>query len=336
MQTLQRREFLNFTPDHRVPSEGFWLHVSRPAMACRFEVTLPLRERAGVAAAQAALDEVDSLEQQLTIFRESSEVSFINRNAASVAVEVEASLFELLLVCQQLHRETEGAFDITSNPLSRCWGFLKREGRVPFESEIEEAISCSGSDKLVLNRESQTIRFERRDVEINFGSIGKGYALDRVAAHVRRRVRSALLSAGYSSMHAVGSGDAAGHKGWMVGVRHPRHKEKRMAVLRLRDCAMSTSGSEEQCFEHQGRLYGHIIDPRTGYPSEGVSCVTVIARAAAVSDALATAFYVGGPELAERYCASHPGVMAVMLESGAMSPVVFGSSDKCEVEVVNE
>jgi len=304
-------------------------------MACRFEVTLPLHEQAGVAAAQAALDEVDRLEQQLTIFRESSEVSFINRNAASDAVEVETSLFELLLLCQQLHRETGGAFDITSGPLSRCWGFLKREGRVPVESEIEEAVSFVGSDKLILNHESQTIRFKRRGVEINFGSIGKGYALDRAAAHMRRRVRSALLSAGHSSMRAVGSGDV-GQKGWMIGVRHPMHKERRMAVLRLRDCAMSTSGSEEQCFEHQGRSYGHIIDPRTGYPLDGVAGVTVIARSAAVSDALATAFYVGGPALAERYCASHPGVMAVMLESRAMRPVVFGSSDKCEVEVVND
>ena len=335
MQTRQRREFLNFTPDRSVPSEGFWLHVSRPAMACRFEVTLPLHEQAGVAAAQAALDEVDRLEQQLTIFRESSEVSFINRNAASDAVEVETSLFELLLLCQQLHRETGGAFDITSGPLSRCWGFLKREGRVPVESEIEEAVSFVGSDKLILNHESQTIRFKRRGVEINFGSIGKGYALDRAAAHMRRRVRSALLSAGHSSMRAVGSGDV-GQKGWRIGVRHPMHKERRMAVLRLRDCAMSTSGSEEQCFEHQGRSYGHIIDPRTGYPLDGVAGVTVIARSAAVSDALATAFYVGGPALAERYCASHPGVMAVMLESRAMRPVVFGSSDKCEVEVVND
>lgn len=335
MRTLQRREFLKFSPARRAPSEGFWLHVSRAAMACRFEVTLPAHERAGVAAARDALDEVDRLEQQLTVFRETSEVSFVNRRAASGPVRVEPRLFELLLLCRELQRATEGAFDITSGPLSRCWGFLARQGRLPEAEEVEAARSLVGGGKLTLERESRTVRFERRGVEINFGSIGKGYALDRVAGRLRRRVRSALLSAGYSSMRAVGGGDA-GHAGWVVGVRHPAHGDRRLAVLRLRDCAMSTSGSEEQFFEHEGRRYGHIIDPRTGYPSEGVAGVTVVAQSAALSDALATAFYVGGPRLAEGYCSNHPGVLVVMLESGARRPVLFGGSANCEAEVVDE
>jgi thiamine biosynthesis lipoprotein len=99
---------------------------------------------------------------------------------------------------------------------------------------------------------------------------------------------------------------------------------------------MSTSGSEEQFFEHGGRRYGHIIDPRTGYPAEGVSGVTVVAESAARSDALATAFYVGGRALAESYCAKHPGVMALMLESETERPVVIGGNEKCEVELIDE
>lgn len=332
---LKRREFLNISPDRHAPPEGYWLHVSRPAMACRFEVTLPLWDRAGVRVARNALDEADRLEQQLTIFRDGSEVSGVNRNAAFGPVGVEPSLFELLLLCQEIYRDTAGAFDITSGPLSRCWGFLKRQGRVPEPEEVAKARSLVGGDKLLLDTESRTVRFECPGVEINFGSIGKGYALDRLAARMRRRVQTALLSAGSSSMRAIGGGER-GHGGWIVGVRHPRHKDRRLAVLRLRDCAMSTSGSEEQFFEHDGKRYGHIIDPRTGLPAERVSGVTVVAPSAAITDALATAFYVGGPELAERYCAAHPDTLVLMLESGSERPVVFGSHDQCEVEIINE
>ena len=300
-------------------------------MACRFEATLPLADRAGVSIARAALGEADRLEAQLTVFRETSAVSFINRTAARRPVRVERSLFTLLLQCQKLARETAGAFDITSGPLSDCWGFLRRQGRIPEPHEIEAARAVVGVDQLRLDPVARAIRFAREGVRINFGSIGKGYALDRIAAMFEGQVRACLLSAGSSSMRAIGSGDKSG---WLVGVRHPRDKTRRLALLRMRDCAMATSGNDEQFFEHQGRRYGHIIDPRTGHPAERVSGVTVIAHSAAVADALATAFFVGGPELAAEFCASHPEVLAVMLESAATRAIVFGNNPRCEVELI--
>ena len=332
---LERREFLKLSSNRQATSDGYWLHVHRPAMACRFEVTLPLRDQAGVSVARRALDEVDRLEQQLTVFRESSEVSLINRNAAAAAIYVEPLLFELLLVCQELHLKTEGAFDITSGPFSHVWGFLKRQGRIPHISEIEQARSLVGSEKLLLDRQSRTIRFDRPGIEINLGSIGKGYALDRLRSLLDNRVQTALLSAGSSSILAIGSGDR-GHNGWTVGIRHPRHKQRRLAILQLRDVCLSTSGSEEQFFVHDGQQYSHIIDPRSGWPAQRVTSVTVIAPQAAIADALATAFFVGGSELAERYCAAHAEVLVILLESGAEQPILIGNNEKCEVEIINE
>lgn len=331
-----RREFLRTPPSRQPATDGYWLHVNRAAMACRFEVTLPISDRAGVLVACDALAEVDRLEDQLTIFRESSEVSDINRNAAAAPVEVEASLYALLFRSCQLSRETAGAFDITAGPLTRVWGFLRRAGRLPDPNEIANARSFVGHDKLLLNHAARTIQFARRGVEINLGSIGKGYALDRVAARMRKRgVESALINAGSSSFRAIGRG-APGQGGWLVGLRHPRQLDRRLALLRLRDCALSTSGSEEQFFEVDGRRYGHIIDPRSGRPAEGVTSVSVVARSTTVSDALATAFYVGGRELAESYCATHPDVLAIMLESKTETPVVIGSHSGCAVRVFAE
>src|SRR5712691_3971788 len=194
-----RRDFLNIFRSPAPAPDSHWLHVNRPAMACRFEVTLPIWEQAGVLAARDALDEVDRLEQQLTVFRESSEVSYINRNAAVGSVTVEPRLFGLLVLCQKLCRETEGAFDITSGPLTRCWGFLRREGCVPGDTEIARAHSLVGSDKLHLDHASRSIRFAQPGVEINLGSIGKGYALDRavslIGAVANNGVQTALLNA---------------------------------------------------------------------------------------------------------------------------------------------
>ena len=115
-------------------------------------------------------------------------------------------------------------------------------------------------------------------------------------------------------------------------VAAPAYKNRRMAQLRIRDCALSTSGSEEQFFEHEGNRYGHIVDPRSGKPADSVTSVTVVAQTAAVSDALATAFYVGGRALAERFCASHPDVLAIMLEASTDTPVVIGSHGGCQIE----
>jgi len=324
--SYNRRKFLNLLARSEPIADDFWLHVSRTAMACRFEATFPRSEENGIAVATEALDEIDRLESQLTVFRESSEVSYVNRNAASGPVEISQSLFDFIVVCKDLFEQTNGAFDITSGPLTRCWGFLRREGRLPEATDITRALSFVGSDKLELSEASRTIRFKNQGVEINLGSIGKGYALDCAAALMS--VRTALLNAGASSMRAIGSGEHG--DGWTIGLRHPRSKFRRLGMLRLRDCALSTSGNEEQFFDYAGRRFSHIIDPRSGWPAEGVTSVSVVASTAALSDALATAFFVGGRRLAEEYCSKNDDILVVMLESDSQVPIVIGKSSGCE------
>ena len=323
-----RRSFLNLLAQSEPRAASYWLHVNRTAMACRFEVTMRQSEEMGIAAATEALDEIDRLESHLTVFRETSEVSAVNSGAANKPVEVSQSLFDLLMLCQHLYEKTDGAFDVTSGPLTRCWGFLRRQGRLPSQAEIDRTMSVVGSDKLFLDETLRTLRFAREGMEINLGSIGKGYALDSAADLMSNRVSTALLNAGSSSMRAIGEGEDG--NGWLVGLRNPHSKLRRLGVLRLRDCALSTSGSEEQFFEHQGQRYSHIIDPRSGWPASGVTSVSVVAPTAAISDALATAFFVGGRQLAERYCKSHTDVLAIMLESHAASPISFGQSSGCD------
>lgn len=289
----------------RAAPGGHWLKVSRSAMACRFEVTLASEDARQVEDARAALDEVDVIESVLTVFRDTSELSRVNRDAASGPVAAGPILFELLERCGELHAVTGGAFDPASTALSRCWGFLARQPKLPAGDALEAARARSGFDKVVLDRGARSVRFRAAGVELSFGAVGKGYALDRIARSLRERGLSrALVSAGGSSQLAWGDED------WELSLEPERRP---IARLSLRDAALATSAAGEQHFVEAGRRYGHVLDPRTGWPAEGVRSVSVLASEAAVADALATAFLVAGPELARTVCRERPQTLALFV-----------------------
>jgi FAD:protein FMN transferase len=324
---LDRRSLLtlDFDPPAR---RSEWLRVHRTAMACRVEVTLQVTDACHVNAAQAALDEAERVESRLTLFHESSELSWINREAARRAAAASDDLFSLLTRCRELHSATEGAFDITSTPLSRCWGFLKRHGRVPPEADIEAARASVGMDRVVLDADTHTVQFAGPGMELNLGSIGKGYALDRMGDVLRKRgVTRALVSAGGSSVLAIGSG-----KGWTIDVTSPQ-LPSRIGRLTLRDGALGTSGAGEQFVLANADRYGHVIDPRTGWPTRDVVSASVVVDDAATADALATAFLVGGADLAERYCRKHRKTLAFITTDHSRAQTnVFGSYPDARLE----
>lgn len=331
MAVLTRRDLARSTSYRSRPAADFWLRVHRRAMACRFEVTLAGEDAADLPAARRALDRVDDIESQLTVFRESSAVSKINRTAAIHAVEVDQDLFELLALCETLHVETSGAFDVTSTPLSRCWGFLRRGGRLPETRELAAARALVGMHHVRIDRVHRAVHFDREGVEVNFGAVGKGWALDDVARTLRADgVQNALLSAGRSSVRAIGGQG----EGWHVRLTSPR-VERPLAEVFLRDAAIGTSGAGEQFFEIDGQRYGHVIDPRTGWPAEGALSVSVITTSAAIADALSTAFFVGGQDLARAYCASHANVLVVFTpDDEERRTVLIGDFDGADVEAV--
>ena len=305
----------------RTPS--YLLQISRRAMATDFQVYLDSRQHPqGAEAAMQALNLVEQLEDQMTVYREHSELMAINRRAPRDSVCVETELFGLLELALQLHDETGGAFDITSGPLSKVWGFYRRQGAFPDKEVLQQALSRVDSRAVELDRREQTIRFLRPDLEINLNAIGKGFALDRCGRSLREAgVENFLIHGGQSSVLAAGSRSAQDGEatGWTIAVKHPLRTNQRLGELRLVDCAVGTSGSGSQFFHHQGRRYGHVLDPRTGMPAEGVLSATVLAPTAALADALSTAFFVMGLEQVTEYCSRHPELSAVLVCPGQRS-----------------
>jgi thiamine biosynthesis lipoprotein len=310
-------EVAALAPQKTNAEEVALLRFGRRAMATTFEVILPFGTPFAVEAAEAALDEIDRLEAQLTVYRDSSEVSTLNRYAPTTSVPVESRLFELLTLAARLSEETDGAFDISVGALIKAWGFYRRRGRVPSEQERAEVRKRIGMKRVRLGPERCTVHYDVPGLEINLGSIGKGYALDRAAELMRRRwsIRCGLLHGGHSSVLALGS-EPGRSDGWAVGVRHPWTPEERLGMLRVRDRALATSAATFQHLEYNGRKMGHILDPRTGWPAEGLASATVLTPTAAEADALATAFFILGVDGARAYCERHPEVGAVLLPSG--------------------
>ncbi len=306
-------------------AEGYLLHFCRRAMACQFEIFLNAGQYDHDGpTALAALDLVDELEQQLSIYRESSEISSINRDAASRAVRVEPRLFDLLEQAIDLSRQTDGAFDMTTGPLARLWGFVKRAGAMPEGHALTAALDQVGSRHVELDPHDRTIRFARPGIEINLGSIGKGYALDRCAERFAAAgIDDVLLHGGNSSVLARGSCVEPGQlSGWTIGLRDPWRPQRRIGQFHLQNRALATSGSGSQFFLHEGRRYGHILDPRSGWPAQGVLSATVVAPTAAQADALSTALYVLGPERASVFCAANPQIGCILLCPGARHATV--------------
>ena len=291
------------------------LAVGRDAMACRFEAVFNAGEpddatQRGI----EALDVVEALEDRLTIHRPGGELWRLNAAAAAGWQPVADDLFALVERADELWRLSDGAFDMATGALSRCWGFLRRSGRTPGDDELAAALAASGWARVELDRAGRRIRFTVPGMELNPGAIGKGYALDR-AAGALADVPSFLLHGGSSSVLARGvqGPDLPGRRGWPVGIRHPLRPQARLATVSLVDRALGTSGSGTQFFVDRGRRLGHILDPRSGLPAEGVLSATVLAPSAADADALATAAYVLGPAGLDRIAPSGGAVAALVV-----------------------
>ena len=299
-----------------LPEEVRVVRLSRRAMGTMFEVLLCGEDDAYLlSAAEEAFAEVERLEDALSVFRPSSEISRLNAHAARAPVRTERWIIELLQRAADLSAATESAFDFAMGALVDCWRQARKSGRPPDAQTVARALESSGARYVRLDDRANTVAFSRDGVAIDLSAIGKGYAVDVATGLLQELgIAAGLIHAGWSSVYALGAPPE--RSGWPVGVTHPLDAERRSGVLTLRDRALSVTADAEQRFEHQGRTYGHILDPRTGWPVSGMLCAAAVAKSATVADALSTAFFVQGAARAIEYCRRHPDVGALLVAGG--------------------
>lgn len=305
------------------------------AMATRFEILLHGENAVLLrAAGEEALQEIERLEAQLSLFRPSSEIAHLNARAAGEPVRVTPGLFALLQHARKLYAETGGAFDISIAPLVRAWGFMGESGRVPDKEELAETRARVGMHLVELNARDLTVHFARPGVMLDLGAIGKGYAVQRAADLLREEgVTSALLHGGTSTVYALGHPPDA--ERWQVAVDYPRGRPEpegaadtsRSALVRerqdaepvpfatipLRDEALSVSAIWGKYFKLAGRTLGHIIDPRSGQPAGAAVLSAVVLPSATETDALSTALLTGGLAEYERISQLRAGMRTLLV-----------------------
>ena len=342
--TATRRQVLSALKPNRIseeirpttrvqPSAGITVRLTTRAMACDFSVIMNPGPTEQIEAAGKALDAIHAVESWMSIYRENSHFSELNREAADHPQAIRGDMFELLQTAQKIHLGTDGAFDMATGVLTRLWRACRLEQRIPSQDEIDAALEISGMQHLSLNPQQNSVSFRTPGLLLDPGAIGKGFALDDAVLQLTQTEhapQSFLLHGGHSSLKAIGPHN--GHAGWPIGIGNPLFTEQRLGTLLLCDKAMATSGSNIQFYRHEGRRYGHILDPRTGWPVDGMLSVTVLAPSAAVADALSTAFFVMGVEKACLCCKNWPEVGAILIpfpdKGRKVSPTVIGIPDE--------
>jgi thiamine biosynthesis lipoprotein len=294
------------------------------AMATRFEVVLHGDPESSLrAAAEEAFREIERLDAQLSFFRPTSEIHRINHHATNGPIRIEPGVFRLLVRAKELSRLSGGAFDITVGPLLRCWGFIAKEGRKPSDSEVAEALAQVGMDHVVLDETRFTVSLDNPGATVDLGAIGKGYALDCAAELLLEAgVRGALLHGGTSTVIAIGR--APDGEAWNVAIERPPDLSvtapspsveslPAIAIVPLENEALSVSGLHGKYFAEGGKIFGHIIDPRTGRPADKALLAAVVLPSATESDALSTALLTLGPEGFDQILEIRPGMKALVL-----------------------
>jgi thiamine biosynthesis lipoprotein len=267
-----------------------------------------LRGRAEADLAEARLL-VRGLETRFSEWIEGSEVSLLNRDAANRTVPVSGDLMKMIVGSRLVTRLTDGAFDITWKPLDKVWKEAARTGVPPDKAAIVAAVSHVGSHLVELT--DGAVRFRDPHMAIGVAGVAKGWIVDAVFHFLWNR--------GYHDLNVNIGGDlrAAGRdetgSSWTFLVADPFAEPAAAAVLAVDDRSLATSGDAQRGYEIGGVRYGHILDPRTGYPASGSGSVTVLARDCAMADALATGCFVLGPERALALADSIDGVDVVIV-----------------------
>ncbi|HXR20367.1 MAG TPA: FAD:protein FMN transferase [Steroidobacteraceae bacterium] len=251
----------------------------------------------GEQAIDAVMDEMRHIDESMSVYKPTSEVSKVNSLAVQQPVTISPELFKLLTTALEYSRITEGAFDITYASVGYMYDFRARKR--PTEQQIQSALPAVNYRHVLLDAATSTVRFTQPGVRIDLGGIAKGYAVDCGIDILRARgFTHALVNAGGDSRVI---GDRFG-KPWVIGIRHPDHPDQVITRVPLTDSAFSTSGDYERYFDEDGVRYHHIIDPRTGHSASKVRSATVIAPTATRTDGLSkTAFVLGADEAMRIY-----------------------------------
>ena len=259
-----------------------------------------------------AIEEISRIEKLISSWDKNSQTSLINLNAGVKPVKIDLELFELISRSIKVSNLSQGAFDISYASMDKVWYFDRKMTEFPSIEKIKKSVSKIGYKNIVLNKEDTTVFLRLKGMKIGFGAIGKGYAADRAKEIlIKNNVKSGIINA---SGDLTAWGLKPSGKDWMVAIVNPINKDKVFSWLTIKNKSIVTSGNYEKFINLDGKKYSHIIDPRTGYPTEGILSVTIITDKAELADALATSVFVLGVDIGLNMINQLNGVDCIIID----------------------
>lgn len=265
---------------------------SRPLLGSIVNLSLIGNREKTDPAAEAAFNEIERIENLLSPYRKGSDIYRLNDRVSSLELELNTETVELVARSLEISRKSNGAFDVSYAALGEIWDYKKRPFIPPSRQEVKKALKRTGYEKLGVQTDSSTLSFRVPGMKLGLGGIAKGYAVARAVAILKEKgIHAGIVEEG-GDLQVFGTKFG---KPWKTGIIHPREKGL-VAAIQMRDGqAIATSGDYERYAEHEGKMYSHIIDPRTGYPAESeLVSVSVITDDPVRADAWATAIMVLG------------------------------------------
>jgi thiamine biosynthesis lipoprotein len=261
------------------------------------EVTITVAARStdeGKAAIEAGMAELRRLDAMMSLYKDDSELARVNFAAGKHPVKVSPEMIEVVEAARKISDLTDGAFDVTIGPLVVLWQLRLKEGAAPTDEELANVLTRVNYKNIVTGKKASTLFLRNAGMIMDLGGVAKGYAADKAAEALRARGIENGIVALAGDIRVMGR--RPDNSPWRIGVQHPRERDKTLTVLELSDRSISTSGDYERFRIVKKKRYHHIIDPRTGKPSEGMESVTVIGDNGVLIDPLTTALFIVGPE----------------------------------------
>lgn len=257
----------------------------------------------------AAVDEINKIEQLVSTGIGTSEISQINKNGKGSVSEDTAYLIRR---SKEIYESTDGVFDITIYPIMQAWGFPTEQYRVPGKEELKKLRNLMGTDHVLYDDKNKEVTLEKEGMKIDLGGIAKGYTSSKVIDIFKKNgISNAVISLGGNVQALGGKPDGSD---WRVAVENPADTGSYIGVLSIKDKAVITSGGYERYFEQDGKTYHHIIDPATGYPANnGLTSVTIVSDDGTLADGLSTSLFIMGSEKAQEYWKKHSNEFDMIL-----------------------
>ena len=286
----------DFYSNNDMPNQKLDLYKKRDVlMGSNFEIAAIHHEKeSALNIIDSAYKEIARIEDLISSWKKDSQTSRINQNAGISPVVVNQELFDLIKRSKKISAITNGAFDISYAAIDKIWVFDQGIKKMPSEEAIFSSVSKINYEDIILNERANTVFLKKQGMKIGFGGIAKGYAANKARyLMIQMGIENGMINAGGD---LIAWGNRENNKKWKVGIADPKKENKFISFLEIQNESVVTSGDYERFLIIDGKRYSHIIDPRTGYPSQGIKSVTVICPDAELADGLATSVFVLGEE----------------------------------------